>query len=265
MNGERIASPAARFLQYKATLSGAADLYDVTAAYEMKNVAPVIEIIESTPANYKFPAPAAPAAATPASLTLPAMGRNATTPAPAADAGTTPSLTWTKGQAGARWLATDENRDSLQFRIEIRGENETVWKPLQENLRERYFSYDSTAFADGKYRYRVTASDAPANTPEQSLSASRESDRFLIDNTPPVISSLAGTVNGAKITVTLHAKDALNVLAKAEYSVNGGEWKVAEPTTRIDRFRRTRLSLRSGPPRQRPRGNHHRRARQRCI
>ena len=161
------------------------------------------------------------------------MGRSATPSAPTADAGTTPALTWTKGQAGGRWLASDENRDTLQFRIEIRGESETVWKPLQDNLRERYFSYDSTAFADGKYRYRVTASDAPSNTAEQTLTTARESDRFLIDNTPPAISNLAGSANGNKITVTLHAKDALNVLAKAEYSVNGGEWKVAEPTTRL--------------------------------
>ena len=43
LSGDRVASPAARFLQYRATVSGAAELYDVTAAYEMKNVAPVIE------------------------------------------------------------------------------------------------------------------------------------------------------------------------------------------------------------------------------
>ena len=59
LSGDRVASPAARFLQYRATVSGAAELYDVTAAYEMKNVAPVIEALESTPANYKFPAPGA--------------------------------------------------------------------------------------------------------------------------------------------------------------------------------------------------------------
>ncbi len=55
LSGDRVASPAARFLQYRATISGAAELYDVTAAFEMKNVAPVIEALESTPANYKFP------------------------------------------------------------------------------------------------------------------------------------------------------------------------------------------------------------------
>jgi hypothetical protein len=33
--------------------------------------------------------------------------------------------------------------------------------------------------------------------------------------------------------VRFHAKDAWNVIEKAEYSVNGGEWKVVEPTTRL--------------------------------
>jgi hypothetical protein len=236
LNGDRVASPAARFLQYRATVSEAAELYDVTAAYEMKNVAPAIEAVEITPANYKFPAPAPLAAPTPANLTLPALGRSNPAPAPArrsADTGTSPALSFAKGHLGARWLANDENGDSLRFKLEIRGENETAWKPLREDLRERYYSWDSTAFPDGKYRLRVTASDAPSNTPEQALTSSRESDRFLIDNTPPEISGLAGTVNGAKINMRLHAKDALNTLAKAEYSVNGGEWKVVEPTTRL--------------------------------
>jgi hypothetical protein len=244
LNSDRVQSPAARFLQYRATVTGAAELYDVTAAYEMKNVPPVIEAVEATPANYKFPAPVPPSAASPANLTLPPLGRSTATPAPSrgsADSGTSPALTFAKGYIGARWLANDENGDTLAFKIEIRGENETTWKPLRENLRERYYSWDSTAFPDGKYRVRVTASDAPSNTPAQTLTSSRESEPFLIDNTPPEITGLAafssiasaGGVSARITEVRFHAKDALNVLSKAEYSVNGGEWKIVEPTTRL--------------------------------
>ena len=130
-------------------------------------------------------------------------------------------------------MASDENGDTLTFNIEIRGEHETTWKPLHENLRERYYSWDSTAYPDGKYRVRITASDAPSNTPEQTLTSSRESELFLIDNTAPEISALTAAAQAAKIDVHFHAKDALNLLDKAEYSVNGGEWKVVEPTTRL--------------------------------
>ena len=99
LSGDRVTSPAARFLQYRATVSGAAELYDVTAAYEMKNVAPAIEALESTPANYKFPAPVAAAAPGSPALTLPPLGR--TNPAPAlpraSDTGSSPALTSAKG------------------------------------------------------------------------------------------------------------------------------------------------------------------------
>jgi len=235
LSGDRATSPAARFLQYRATVSGAAELYDVTAAFEMKNVAPVIDALESTPANYKFPAPVAAAPPTLPALTLPPLGRTIPAPAPprSVDSGASPSLTSAKGFIGARWLATDENGDTLSFKIEIRGEHETAWKPLHEKLQERYYGWDSTAYPDGKYRVRVTASDAPSNTPEQTLTSSRESDLFLIDNTAPEISALTAAAQAGKIDVRFHAKDALNLLDRAEYSVNGGEWKVAEPTTRL--------------------------------
>ena len=149
-------------------------------------------------------------------------------------------MTFAKGQIGARWLATDENGDALVFKVEIRGEGETAWKLLKDGIRERYHSWDSTAFPDGKYYLRVTASDASANPPEQALSSTRESDRFLIDNSPPEISGLTTAVNlpfgqngVSKIDVRFHAKDAWSILESAEYSVNGGDWKVVEPTTRL--------------------------------
>ena len=36
-----------------------------------------------------------------------------------------------------------------------------------------------------------------------------------------------------KIEIRFHAKDALSTLGKAEYSINGGDWTVVEPTTRL--------------------------------
>jgi hypothetical protein len=234
LNAGRIASPAARFLQYRATLSGAAELTEVDAAYQMKNVAPVIEEVELTPANYRFPAPAAAAAATIPPLTLPPLGRKpATAAAIAADSGNSPALTWGKGHIGVRWLANDDNGDTLLCKVEIRGANETTWKLIRDSVREHYLSWDSTAFPDGKYIVRITATDAPSNPPGQALSATRETDRFQIDNTPPEITGLAATSSAGKMQVRFHVKDALSWIGKAEYSINGGEWLVVEPTTRL--------------------------------
>jgi outer membrane protein assembly factor BamB len=238
LNQGRVASPSARFLQYRATLNGNAELSEVGVAYQMKNVAPVIAQVEITPPNYRFPAPAATTAtsAPSATLILPPASlstarRPAQSPAVASDPGT-PALTYAKGQIGARWLAEDDNGDALEFKVEIRGVNETAWKLVREKIRERYLSWDSTAYADGKYVLRVTASDAPANPRDQALTGVRESDPFLIDNTPPEI-TWGAAVGSLGLTEAFHAKDAFSNLSKAEYSVNGGEWTVVEPATRL--------------------------------
>jgi hypothetical protein len=234
----RIASPPARFLEYRATLTGTAAVDEVDVAYQMKNVAPVIEETEITAANYKFPAPVAVAAggsSSPGTLALPPLGRRTSNNGLSGTAGgvaSTPALTWAKGQIGARWLASDDNGDTLTFKVEIRGINETTWKLVRDKIRENYLSWDSTSYPDGKYFVRVTASDAPSNPPDQALESSRETDWFLVDNTPPMITCCT-VVGSVGRSVVFTAKDALSVLGKAEYSVNGGDWQVVEPTTRL--------------------------------
>jgi sugar lactone lactonase YvrE len=236
-NAGRIVSAAARFLQYRLTLSGSGEITEVDVAYQMKNVAPEVEEVEMTPENYKFPAPSAAAPAASTSLTLSALGHHnasasATAP-PAGDSGSSPAMTFAKGSIGVRWLANDDNGDTMLFKVEIRGANEAAWKLLKDKIREHFYSWDSTAFPDGKYFARITATDAPSNPPDQALTASMDSEPFLIDNTAPEITGLSATPSGAKLDVSFHAKDALSTLGKAEYSINGSDWMVVEPTTRL--------------------------------
>ena len=80
---------------------------------------------------------------------------------------------------------------------------------------------------------RVTASDSPGNPPSDALGASLVSDPFLIDNTPPAISGLTASRNGGKLVVRWHAADALSVLGDAEYSLDGGDWTLAAPVTKL--------------------------------
>ena len=236
----RVASPAARFLQYRATLTAAADgkspgLASVDIAYLPKNVAPVVELIETTPPNYRFPASSLTLSSA-QSLNLPALSRNPGKPSvPGAALSEAPasSMSYAKGHIGARWLARDENGDSLLSTVEIRGERESSWKPLKADIRERNLSWDSTAYPDGEYRLRVTAADSPSNPPHLAMMGSLESYPFVIDNSPPRVTALAASRSGMKIEVRWHAADALNTLAKAEYSVDGGDWKAVEPTTRL--------------------------------
>ena len=234
--GGRVTSPAARFIQWKATLTGdeqhSPDLDSIDVAYLPKNVEPRIDDIESTPPNYKFPPAVTPLVVVTPSLALPPMGKHAGSSASTLG-DSTPTMQYAKGWIGARWAASDPNGDPLVFTVEIKGANETEWKLLKDKVSEKYISWDSTAFPDGEYRLRVTASDAPGNPPAEALTARLESSPFCIDNTPPKITALAATRSGNKLQVRWHAADALNNLAKAEYSLDGGDWKVAAPVTRL--------------------------------
>ena len=233
--GARTTSPPARFVQWKATLhsSGAhsPELESVEVAYLPKNVAPKVDAIEFTPANYRFPAPSAPSTS-PLTLTLPAMGKSAHSDT-SSSSDSTPTMTYAKGFIGARWAASDENGDGLIYTVHIRGVKETGWKLLKDKVREKYLSWDSTAFPDGEYRLRVTASDLPGNPPNQALTSERESEVLLIDNTPPRISGLAASRNSAKLNLRWRATDALSVISKAEYSIDGGDWLLTSPTTKL--------------------------------
>jgi len=226
-------------VQWKATLTGGSpELDSVDVAYLPKNLEPRIDEIETTPPNYRFPPTSTPVIAFQPSLNLPPIGRRS-----GAGGGltmsmdNTPAMQFAKGFIGTRWAATDPNGDAMVFTVEIRGVAETEWKLLKEKVSERYLSWDSTAYPDGEYRVRVTASDAPGNPPAEALTARVEGSPFWIDNTPPKITGLIVTRAAGKLQVKWHAADALNNIAKAEYSLNGSDWKVAAPVTRLSDWR----------------------------
>ena len=236
MTGDKPALPAARFVQWRATITGGAELDAVEVAYLPRNVAPRVEDIDITPANYKFGAAVTLpfAISTPATITLPAMGKHQTTATPAGAPDLSGgSMQFAKGWLGARWSASDENGDALTFKVEIRLNGDKDWKPLAAKVREKHVSFDSTAFPDGEYRLRITASDAPDNVAAEALSASEISAPFLIDNTAPAITGLRVIREANGLRVTWHAADALNVIQRAEYSLDGGEWLPVEPAGRL--------------------------------
>ncbi|HWQ53832.1 MAG TPA: hypothetical protein VN442_09105 [Bryobacteraceae bacterium] len=242
MKGERVNCPPARFVQWKATLTGSKagqspELNAVELAYLPKNVEPRIEQVEITPSNYRFPPPPPPAPPNQSSMTLPPLVKRTPQPRGAAQSRTapvvldtgTPAMQRAKGYLGARWTTSDENRDTLIYKVEIRGVGETAWKPLHDEVREKYVSFDSAAFPDGDYRLRLTASDSPANPLAEAKTATAESAVFLVDNTPPQIAGLAATRNAARLFLRWKAVDNLTNIQKAEYSLDGGEWTVAPP------------------------------------
>jgi hypothetical protein len=132
-----------------------------------------------------------------------------------------------------RWKAEDPNGDSLETTVEIRGEGDANWVPLGDSISQSEFSWDSTALPDGRYRLRLSVTDAADNPAAEALSTSRESELFLIDNAAPAISDLAVNLVGDQIRVSFEASDAASRLTRAEYSVNGGDWVPVDPTSKV--------------------------------
>ena len=115
---------------------------------------------------------------------------------------------------------------------------------MKDKLEESHLSFDDSAFPDGTYVIRVTASDAPSNTPSSALSASLESAPIIIDNTPPQIISGGTKEESGAAVITFTAKDASSWINKTEYSVNGGDWTLVEPVTRVSDGKELRYELR---------------------
>jgi hypothetical protein len=243
--GGQIQSPSARFLQYRLTLSKSPsgqspEVSLIDLAYLPRNIAPRLMQIEMAPANYRQ-APSAStlersvqASGSPTSLTLPAVGqKRAGSSITTSDSTSSSTLQYNKGYITARWSSSDANGDLLQFTVEIKGKNDAIWRTLKDKLQDHYYAFDSNAFADGSYQVRVTASDAPSNTPADALTASLTGEEFIIDNTPPEIAAAKPSGSAAKRTIRFTAKDALSWIDKAEYSLNGSDWTLLDPVNKV--------------------------------
>ena len=241
-SGSRVASPSARFLQWRATFTAQGKSADrppelslVEVAYQQKNVSPVLDRIEITPYNHKFPALAASLLGGSSSntLALPPIGqvRRSAPSTPSMEPSGTVTMSYEKSWIGARWKASDQNGDTLEYKVEYRGEQEREWKLLKDEVKENRFSWDASSFADGRYRLRVTATDLPDNYAALAQTATIESEPFVIDNTPPRIEGLSAKREAGKLIIRFHSVDALSDLDSAEFSINGGEWKPARPVT----------------------------------
>ncbi len=242
--GGQVSSPPARFLQYRLTLncstgSESPELSAIDIAYLPKNIAPKIGAVEIAPFNYRQAPTASPlehpavVSGSPASLTLPAVGQKRSALSFAAlETAASATLQYNKGYVTVRWTAGDLNNDPLSFKVEIRPQNGGPWRVLKDKLVDRYYAFDSTAFPDGKYVARITATDAPGNVGAAALTDTFESDSFTIDNTPPEIIDLK--VNGAnKHQISFTARDALSWIDKAEYSTDGSDWMLLQPVNKV--------------------------------
>lgn len=227
--GAQIPSPNARFLQIKAELTGpSAAIEGIVAAYLPQNNPPLIRSItvltQPSAATGKAAGNSTSSAAnSPYSITVTDTGDAA----PVASTGT-PTQTLSRSglqQLMISWQADDPDGDRLVYDLEYRGEGESVWKPLRKLLHENSWTMEGDSLADGRYFFRVTASDREVNPAPAAREMELVSSPVLIDNTPPVVRVLSSS----RTEVVFDATDSVSPIRHAEWSLDAGPWTPLAP------------------------------------
>jgi sugar lactone lactonase YvrE len=215
--------PAARYAQWKAVLhagTAAPSVDNVALNYLPKNAAPEIDDV-TVQAGVKYQ-PIPKVSGSSDSSGSSAIRFEAATPS-----------SHDRDSIGVKWTAHDENDDQLVYSVYYRGDGETRWLLLKDNLSDKAYSFDASLLPDGGYTVKVIASDAPSHSPGEALTASKESRRFEVDTTPPRIENLAASIEGGQLHVTFRAVDGFSAIKRAEFSVDAGEWKYVEPVGQL--------------------------------
>jgi hypothetical protein len=140
------------------------------------------------------------------------------------------------------WSAKDLNEDALIFRLEVEREDGFVMK-VRDELAVDQLAVDTTALPDGRYRFRLSASDGPTN-PGDALSATRSSAWFVVDNTSPQATL---TRQGGLWAIVV--EDGGSAVSRVEWSRDGSRWQELAPADGILDGRRESFSLPASPGR----------------
>jgi streptogramin lyase len=235
-----VASPAGRFLQWKAVLATNAVLGSVGVNYLPVNSVPVVDEVVVVPGARASAPNQPPGMAQPITIALPsanAAGQGVTINF---DGGPSVPLQAIKDRTAitVRWAAHDDDSDDLIYSLYLRGDGESVWRLLKDTITDKFYTFDATLIPDGGYQIKVVASDAPSHTPGDSLTGEKVSDRFEVDTTPPVVTALTATVEsicakakpcGPAVHALFDAEDAFTAIAHAEYSLDAGPWQFINP------------------------------------
>ena len=222
----RVTAPPGRFLQWKLRMGSSGDrspvVRRVEAAYRNRNSGPVVEAFFAMGPNEVF-ARSAGGGSNVFETTAPDE-KGIFTTLEEAKSEAPPRKLLRKGYRTLTWKTTDPDGDVLVHSLAFRPAASTDWIPLERDVRESFYSFDTTSLPDGEYVFRLTAEDAEAN-PGEGKATSRDTSPVAIDNTPPAIRR-----NGAgKTPLEFEVADAASPVTDVEYSVNAREWVRVEP------------------------------------
>lgn len=222
-NHDVVASPPARYVQWKAVLSTSGNasptLDEVTLTYLNQNLAPQIHSLNVSSTSERTGAGGgAMGLSLGGGISVSAVSSQAFGGSPQATAAGKSPITLT-------WQAEDPNGDQLVFSLYLKATDERDWHLLKDKIRQATYSIDPATLADGKYVARLVASDEESNPPDLARRSELLSAPFWIDNSPPDIEVVKQSATGSAAEIQFSAEDATSPLRAAEVSLDGKSWQ----------------------------------------
>lgn len=231
--GSQITSPKARYLQWRAVLTGTAAaapvLTSLSSAYLPRNIRPQVASITVHPPGVVFQKPFSSGETEIAGLDDEAQDKRAGASASNVGAPALGRRTFQRGLQTFQWKADDENNDELSYDVFYRREGDTGWRVLKSDLRDTLLVWDTSSVPNGTYVLKVLASDRKSNPADVALGGELESNSFEIDNAAPTVQLGALRRDGTRFIVPAEIRDTDSVVMRVEYSVDAQRWQPAFP------------------------------------
>jgi hypothetical protein len=202
-------------------------LNSVTLAYLPQNSPPVVKSISVISQASLISTVSKPSSASSSSAAYSVTVSGSDSTDTSSTSAGTPTQTLTRAasqQVTVSWQAEDPDGDRLVYSLYFRSEDETQWLLLRAGTHDTSMTFDADILADGKYYFRVTASDREANPAASAREAQLISTPVMIDNTPPAIAMGTVQYSGGTAHVEWSAADASSALRRCEYSLDAGDW-----------------------------------------
>lgn len=232
--GSQITSPKARYLQWRAVLTGTATaapvLTSLSSAYLPRNIRPQVASITVHPPGVVFQKPFSSGEAEIAGLDEDAQDKRASASSPGG-VGAPPlgRRIFQRGMQTFAWKADDDNNDELSYDVFYRREGDTAWRLLKSDLRDTLLVWDTSSVPNGIYVLKVLASDRKSNPADVALGGELESSSFEIDNTAPTVQIGSARKDGTRLVIPAEVRDADSAIVKVEFSLDAQRWQPAFP------------------------------------
>jgi sugar lactone lactonase YvrE len=237
--GQQISNPKGRFIQWKAELRTTNNqvspiLRTVRLPYLQQNLRPTVDSIIALPPGsvYKktnFSQDTFAGEVDP----VPETGQQQADAQQAMQGTLSGKADYRKGYQTVTWTSSDPNQDPLIFDVYYRSMDEKNWRLLGKDIRENVFAWDTTTIPDGTYRLQVRVSDRLANPGNFSLTNTKDSAPFNVDNSAPTLNVTQVSKSGNTVIVEVAAQDDFSAIKDLQYSITPGTWVQVFPVDMI--------------------------------